>query len=114
MKQDLLEQNPRLLRNHEQNVADFLRGKNLNKKTVSQPHANTYSQAKQYSKKDIVSNRDRKQLNKFCRSWIVQKGAVKQKHLTAIQNMLKYYTQKERNAQSKALREQLRPNSIKQ
>ena len=76
-----------------------------------------FAGAKKLAEHPITNKKDQKTFRKFCAQWIIRKGAVEQTHLTSIKKMLKYYVQKEQNAQNKQKRlavraKQLRPNSI--
>jgi len=99
---------------HENRISKFLASVSVSPKYLEYDNFKLYAEVKHYLKFKLISERDAKTFNKFCRHWIVTQGAVESKWLTKIAGMLKYYKQKESNYHAKLRRATLRPNSIKQ
>lgn len=95
-------------------VNSFLNNKKVKKQFLNYDNFKQYADAKHFVTWHYTNNKDKKQLNKFIRHWIITKGDIKTSWLTKINKMVKYYTQKEQNYKNKLRRVTLRPNSIKQ
>lgn len=97
---------------HENRVSKFLASVSVSPKYLEYDNFNLYADVKHYLQFKLISERDAKTFEKFCRHWIVTRGAVESKWLTKILGMLKYYKQKESNYHARLRRAVLRPNSI--
>jgi len=97
---------------HENRVSKFLASVNVSPKFLNYDNFAVYAEVKQYLKFKLISERDSKTFEKFCRHWVVTQGICEKKWLTKVKGMLKYYKQKELNYHAKLRRATLRPNSI--
>ena len=76
MKEDYYTQ-AKQARSHEQAVKQFLNSRGVNSSTLNYDNFQLYADAKRYRHHHVASQRQQKQLNKFCKRWIVFKGDIK-------------------------------------
>ena len=66
-------------------------------KCVHYPNIALYSSVKLIKDSDVVSEQDKKLLNKFCRQWLTKQGNLSQAYMAKIKNKTTYYGYKLKN-----------------
>ena len=94
---------------HEQQIHKFLSSKGIAKEYLNYDNFATYADAKRFSKHHVTSERDKKQLHKFCKRWVVFRGDVKANALTKIAKILSVCKKREHNYLCKQRRLETRP-----
>ncbi len=93
---------------HEKIVNNFLSSMNVSSAYLYYSNFKFYADVKHLLKNPIVSHKDKKTFEKFCRHWIVTQGVCDIKWLTKIKNMLKYYSIKQKGLMHNSTQKQLR------
>ena len=96
-------------REHEHAVKQFLNSKGVNSSTLNYDNFQLYADAKRYSKHHVASERQKKQLNKFCKHWMVFKGDVKPSIIDKISKIVTGCKSREHNYICKQRRLETRP-----
>lgn len=97
---------------HEQRVKNFLRTKQLPIKYLDYDNVVIYTKAKQTVNLNIISQKDKKILNKFTKNWVIAKGDVKPSYVKRVSGMIKHYAYKMQNLALRNARLQ-RKNNLK-
>ena len=94
---------------HERAVKEFLNKKGVQSAYLNYDNFSVYADAKRYSRHATVPQRQKKQLNKFCKRWVVFKGDVKPAALAKITKILDHCRVREHNYLCKQKRLETRP-----
>lgn len=95
---------------HERRVKNFLRTKQLPIKYINYDNVLIYTKAKQTLDLSVVSQKDRKIINKFIKNWIIHKGDIDPMYIKQMYNMTKHYAFKIKNLALRDARLQRKKN----
>ena len=82
---------------HEKQVRQFLSSKHIAESYIHYDNLKLYANAKQTVTLNIVSESDKKILNKFIKNWVITKGDVKPNYIKRVSGMIKHYAYKTQN-----------------
>jgi len=77
---------------HEKLVRNFLRSKHIPIDYINYDNVEIYSRVKQFINQSYIAETDQRLFDKFCRTWVINKGILKTKYLAKIQAKLEYYS----------------------